>query len=101
VTFSDILRAEAAFLRMSVMDRYGIPQNIFFCFLLQFGVRQAELLISCPTHLLLTWSSAVADRLRYCASRWNLEMYLRGHSRSLQMAPFDRRLSILCPWNLG
>jgi len=45
--FSQILRGEAVFRRISAMG-----QNVFLVFLMQFGLRQAAIFVSSPIHLL-------------------------------------------------
>ena len=32
----------------------GVPQNVFFAFLMQFGLRQVVPFVSSPIHLLIT-----------------------------------------------
>ena len=49
--FSEILRGKAVFHRISAMGQTRVPQNEFFVFLMQFGLRRPTAFVSSPIHL--------------------------------------------------
>jgi len=49
--FSEILRGKAVFHRISAMGQTRVPQNEFFVFLMQFGLRRPAAFVSSPIHL--------------------------------------------------
>ena len=50
--FSEILCKEEVFHRISVIVDTAVPQNVFFVFLMQFGLRQAAPYVLSRIHLL-------------------------------------------------